>query len=105
MIQARRPRPWNRLAAELKKSAEARRKMLEAEAPAPAPVEPPKPSKKPTKAAYRKALAEHDWDYERSDDRTTWKRGAEQRKALLEMQKALDPDRVVWNKYAKRSAP
>jgi hypothetical protein len=69
------------------------------------PVEPPKPPKKPTKVAYRKALAEHDWDYEQADDRATWKRGADQRKALVEMQKVLDPDRVIWNKYAKRSTP
>lgn len=67
-----------------------------------APAEPKKPPKKPTKVEYKKLLAEHDWDYDHSDDYSAWKKGSEQKKALQAMQVVLDPDMVIWKKYESR---
>lgn len=51
---------------------------------------------------YRKALAEHDWFYDFSDDHGVWVRGQEQRNNLHRMAKRLDPDLVIWKQYERR---
>jgi len=49
---------------------------------------------------YTKALSFHDWHYEYSDDHSVWVRGKDERAALLEFQKQIDPDFAIWNQYA-----
>lgn len=52
------------------------------------------------KAAYIALLSRHDWTYQWSDDPAIWRRGTEQRRQLLEMQKSVDPAGELWNKFA-----
>lgn len=52
-------------------------------------------------AAYRAALASHDWTYEMSDDHSAYCEGRRQRQALEAMQPDLDPGRVIWNSRGK----
>lgn len=78
-----------------KHAQEAAQKALQAP-PKPAPIPPPMP----TLEDYQKALAAHDWYYDYSDDHRVWKQGLAQRDRIREMQRVLDPDYQVWNRYA-----
>lgn len=49
---------------------------------------------------YRNALQAHDWFYQYSDDHGVWAKGRSQYKALVEMQKDIDPAGAIWNEYA-----
>lgn len=51
------------------------------------------------RAEYVKALKQHDWTYQWSDDGAKWRRGSESRKALVAMQPELDPDFAIWNQH------
>lgn len=46
---------------------------------------------------YMRALKEHDWTFEWSEDQNIWRRGIEQRQQLRAAQHALDQDCVIWN--------
>lgn len=48
---------------------------------------------------YINMLKNHDWFYEYSDDHRMWVRGKDQRAAILEAKKDLDPDYILWNQY------
>lgn len=49
---------------------------------------------------YCKALYEHDWTFEYSDDQRVWQRGRAQRQELQLLQPHIDPDFAIWNKFA-----
>ncbi len=53
-------------------------------------------------AAYRKALAAHDWYFDYSDDQSAWRRGREQRAHLMAEARAIDPDYAIWKEYAPK---
>ena len=46
---------------------------------------------------YMRALKDHDWTFEWSEDQNIWRRGIEQRQQLRAAQRALDEDFVIWN--------
>jgi hypothetical protein len=71
------------------------RPVAAAPAPAPAPL--------PTEADYRAALGAHDWHFEYADDASAWRAGCASLQRIRAMQQALDPERVIWNQYARRS--
>ena len=49
--------------------------------------------------AYMKALREHDWGFEYTDDMSVWTRGRDSLTALRYVQPALDPDYMIWNQF------
>lgn len=49
---------------------------------------------------YRKKLKSHDWTFEYSEDQSVWRRGRQERDALQQLQKRLDPDCTIWNSIA-----
>lgn len=51
-------------------------------------------------ADYVRKLQEHDWSHEFSDDYSVTRRGAEERRELLSMQRQIDADYAVWNRYS-----
>ena len=50
--------------------------------------------------AYIKLLEQHDWSHSFSDDYSRVTRGERQLAALRTAQRALDPQFVVWNRFA-----
>jgi hypothetical protein len=48
---------------------------------------------------YENKLQQMDWWYQYSDDGRVWRQGNEAIKALVELQKSVDPDMILWNKY------
>ena len=53
------------------------------------------------RARYERLLAQHDWAYEFSDDGAVWRRGRDERAQLSMMAAQLDPDRKLWDEYAR----
>lgn len=51
-------------------------------------------------AAYRAALADHDWNFEFSEARQVVERGRESLKALEEARRLIDQDYLIWNEIA-----
>lgn len=49
---------------------------------------------------YITKLKRHDWSYDYSDDHSVWQRGFAERDAIRNLQKVIDPDFEVYNKYA-----
>jgi hypothetical protein len=49
---------------------------------------------------YTSLLKNHDWFHDYSDDHSVWVNGKNQRSALLEMQKQVDPNAAIWNGIA-----
>ena len=49
---------------------------------------------------YIAKLKSHDWTYDYSDDHRVWQRGVDERNAIRNLQKVIDPDFEVYNKYA-----
>lgn len=49
---------------------------------------------------YQQRLAAHDWSFEYSDDHSVWQRGRTQLGELQHLQKQLDPDFAIWNRFA-----
>ena len=49
--------------------------------------------------SYEKQLKDFDWGYEGSDDHLVWKRGKQELHRLRLIQKELDKDEAIWNKY------
>ena len=49
---------------------------------------------------YITKLKRHDWSYDYSDDHRVWQRGVDERNAIRNLQKVIDPDFEVYNKYA-----
>lgn len=49
---------------------------------------------------YINALKRHDWHFEYSDHRATYERGRNERVALRQAQRELDPLGTLWNEYA-----
>lgn len=50
---------------------------------------------------YRERLRTHDWLYDFSEDPGVVSRGKAERTALTEIQKRIDPDKAIWNQYAR----
>ena len=50
---------------------------------------------------YQRLLATHDWTFGFSDDGRAFKAGATERARLNMMAAQLDPDRKVWDEYAR----
>lgn len=50
---------------------------------------------------YQRLLAAHDWTYEHSDDHSVWQRGRTERAVLQALAQQLDPDRKLWEEYAR----
>lgn len=50
---------------------------------------------------YQRLLATHDWTFGYSDDHSVWQRGRTERARLNMMAAQLDPDRKVWDEYAR----
>ena len=50
--------------------------------------------------AYTAALQRHDWQFEYSDDHQVYLRGNQMLKELALLQRELDPDYKLWNRYA-----
>ena len=50
---------------------------------------------------YQRLLATHDWTYGHSDDHSVWQRGRTERARLNMMAAQLDPDRKLWDEYAR----
>ena len=50
--------------------------------------------------AYIKLLQRMDWSFEMSDDQRVWRAGRDSLAELRMVQRELDPDFVVWNRYA-----
>jgi hypothetical protein len=48
---------------------------------------------------YEMKLRQMDWWYQYSDDGRVWRQGNEDYKILEQLQKSVDPDRILWNKY------
>ena len=49
---------------------------------------------------YIAKLKRHDWSYDYSDDHSVWQKGVAERDAIRNLQKIIDPDFEVYNKYA-----
>jgi hypothetical protein len=54
------------------------------------------------KIIYINDLKSHDWYYQYSDDQRVWRAGGEASAALHAKQQRLDPDFLLWNKYAPK---
>lgn len=54
----------------------------------------------PRLTAYACQLSNHDWTYEYSDDGRVWRAGKASQEALEVAQKQIDPDYVIWNRFA-----
>lgn len=52
------------------------------------------------RAMYVSALITHDWQFQFSDDHSTYVRGAAERQALCAMQATIDPLFRIWNRHA-----
>lgn len=52
-------------------------------------------------ARYERLLATHDWTYEYSDDHSVWQRGRAERAVLQALAQQLDPERKLWQEYAR----
>lgn len=50
---------------------------------------------------YQRLLATHDWLFNYSDDGRVFKAGSVERSRLTRMAAQLDPDRKVWDEYAR----
>ena len=50
---------------------------------------------------YQRLLATHDWTFGFSDDHSVWQRGRAERTRLNMMAAQLDPDRKLWDEYAR----
>lgn len=55
--------------------------------------------KSDTMETYLALLAQHDWNYEYSDDHTAWKRGRDERKRLEDLRYEFDRDYELWNEH------
>ena len=53
-----------------------------------------------TLETYKKALKAHDWYYAYADGYTDYVNGRDQRYALHEMARKVDPDSILWNEVA-----
>lgn len=53
-----------------------------------------------TLARYRAMLAEHDWEFEYSDDARVWRLGRLALEQLQFLQREIDQDFTVWNQLA-----
>jgi hypothetical protein len=53
---------------------------------------------------YRKALSEHDWWYEYSDNYTEYSDGKENKNRLLAAAKKFDPELTIWAEYKPKRA-
>lgn len=51
-------------------------------------------------AAYEKALQDHDWQHEFSDDHSVYQRGHNALSTLRMLRRELDPSGDLWNKHA-----
>jgi len=51
-------------------------------------------------ALYQQRLAAHDWAFEYSDDYSVWQHGRAQLRELQHLQEQLDPDFIIWNRFA-----
>jgi hypothetical protein len=54
----------------------------------------------PEEEKYVQLLKSHDWYYDYSDDHRVWRAGSAAYSQLRGMQKNLDPQGEIWNKYA-----
>jgi len=48
---------------------------------------------------YQTALERFDWDFEFSDDGSTYRRGRDALRALHELQARVDPNGAIWYSY------
>lgn len=59
-----------------------------------------------TKQDFVQLLVSHDWYFERTEDPKMYKRGAEQRRRILEAKNSLGTDgEYLFQKYAKKIQP
>jgi hypothetical protein len=64
-----------------------------------APLAPPPATGDAQRDHYVALLKRHDWSHEHADDMRSFARGRAELSELRDLQRALDPDFVLWNRH------
>ena len=62
---------------------------------------PQDPDPDPATQQYEQDLRDFDWTFEFSDDHHVWTQARRELARLRELQRTLDPELVIWSRYAR----